>query len=129
MTRIPAIGPAIAAGLLTLMSGVLTACGSTDTSASQVHTTTSIAVASPDRTSVDAAFLATVRPALPGHSDTDLIGMGLGVCGVLSTGADWQQLLSTLLDEGLSASTAGTLSYVAVAAYCPQHKDRLPSAK
>ena len=50
------------------------------------------------------------------------IAMGKTVCAGLDKGATFNNLVTTLMSNGLSPTEAGHVFGVSVAAYCPQHR-------
>lgn len=76
-----------------------------------------------DDATLDEAFLAGARKAIPdGPDDATLIAMGRGICTDLAAGAPAQASLDKVKTQGLSQTNALVLMVAAQTVYCSNKK-------
>ena len=103
-----------AAATLLLLTGCSSAPQPAATSTSTSHTANV----------ADVAYLAAVRPSVQGSTDADLIALGKQACTDLDT-ATVLDVAAGLQSKGMSTAASASIATAAIAAYCPQHKDKL----
>lgn len=111
----------LGATLTIVLLATLTACGQAQPAAES-----STPSSSHTANTADIAYLAAVRPHLQGSSDSDVIQLGHQACASLDNHTALETA-GNLTDQGLTTESAAAIVAAAVQAYCPQHKDSMPS--
>lgn len=85
----------------------------------------------PQAPSSDEQYLETLRdefPALRDESDESILKVTHLVCDIFDAGGSFEELVAILVDNDVSAETAGALIGGAVVHECPEHVDIIRDA-
>lgn len=73
------------------------------------------------------AFLTLIQSEFGSVDDATALRLGKAVCSALDSGAGLIQVGNIIIDNGFSASEAGTLVGASVAAFCPEYESDIAS--
>ena len=68
------------------------------------------------------AFLDLIQANFPGVDNAAALRLGHSVCSALNAGASLTDVGQVIINNGFSASDAGTLVGLSVGAFCPQYE-------
>jgi len=73
------------------------------------------------------AFLDLIQANFPGVDNAAALRLGHSICSALNAGASLTDVGQVIINNGFSASDAGTLVGLSVGAFCPQYESDIAS--